>query len=460
MFELEHALCEYARDPEDAEKNLILAHFYHARNQSAGAISFYLRAAERTTDKHLSYYCLLKIAECFTYQGKRDNTVRCLYKHAISLLPERPEAYFLLSRHFERINEYTDAYTYAELGLRCADITHSPLRGQVDYPGKYGLLFEKAVASWWWGKVDECKRLFLDIKYNYSLDAIHLNAVNKNIETLEIDESEYKNQIIHVKSDNKITVVVQGAYKHYTDEVIRSYLIMPFVQKVVVSCWEDDKEESILSNRIEFVRNKKPSSYGTDNRNLQIVSSYEGLKRSETKTSVKVRSDQVYSKESLQIMYDYYNKHKGSNKIFVSGVFPSLLFHPNDHIFWGETSDLLTLFDIPLEQNSIVDRIRVNKNDLYKYYSYFTRSETYIGAHYCAKFNEEINVMLLQPEKYLYDNSENWHKTHGISNNITTQYFKSFPRKNMNMYWASKQINYPYEEQIKRYNQQWCEDGY
>jgi hypothetical protein len=186
MFELEHALCEYAYNPEDPEKNLVLAHLYHDQNQSAGAVSFYLRTAERTQDKHLSYYCLLKIAECFEYQGKRDNTVRCLYKHAISLLPERPEAYFLLSRHYERINEYTDSYMIAEIGLSYADEVHPELRGNVGYPGKYVLLFEKAVSSWWWGKSVECRKLLhhLADEYAHIMDETHYNAVQRNMTNL------------------------------------------------------------------------------------------------------------------------------------------------------------------------------------------------------------------------------------------------------------------------------------
>lgn len=186
MFELENALREYAYNPEDPEKNLILAHFYHDKNQSAGAISFYLRAAERTNDKHLSYYCLLKIAECFAYQGKRDNTVRCLYKHAISLLPERPEAYFLLSRHYERINEYTDSYAFAEMGLKYADEIYPPLRNHVDYPGKYALIFQKAVSAWWWGKGMESRGLFhlLADEYADIMDEVHYNAVQTNMTKL------------------------------------------------------------------------------------------------------------------------------------------------------------------------------------------------------------------------------------------------------------------------------------
>jgi len=50
-----------------------------------------------------------------------------------------------------------------------ADLDSKPLRTNVEYPGKYGFLFEKSIAAWWWGKVDEARSLTLEIKNNYQL---------------------------------------------------------------------------------------------------------------------------------------------------------------------------------------------------------------------------------------------------------------------------------------------------
>lgn len=479
MVDLNTLIVKYVNDTENAEVNYELAQAYFSSGHTAAALSFFLRAAERTTDKLLAYESMLFVGICFELQGNRVNSVRGAYKHAICILPDRPEAYFYLSRINERSKWYIESYMYAEMGLNFAkfdDLT--PLRAKTEYPGKYGLIFEKAVAAWWWGKVEECSELFLELKYRYDLDQTHLVAVNNNIIKLNIDESKYKvfdyttnkqmpewlepsaPRITGAVDEDKVTVVVQGQYRKQTDEVIQSYLQMPFVGDVIVSCWEEDAKETIISSRVKFVRNKKPLTPGTDNRNLQIVSSLAGIKKSSTKVTVKVRSDQIYSKESIQSMYDYYEANKGNNKIFVSGLFPSLLFHPNDHIFWGETADLLTLFDIPLEFNGLVDKIRVGKENLHKYYNYFVRSETYLGIRYCAKFNEYLNELILRPEQYLFDGAPEWQKTHSLSTVLTNQYFKSFPRTGMQMYWVSKNMDYPYEEQKKVYNQCWSEDGY
>lgn len=184
MFELKQALKEYAYDVGNPEKNLKLAKLYENIGQLAGAISFYLRTAEKTLDKTLSYYCLLKIAHCFELQGGRNNTVRGLYKQAISLLPQRPEGYFFLSRHYEYIKEYTDSYMIAELGLNSADFTLEKFQ-DINYPGKYGILFEKAVSAWWWGKSQESRDILKYIATNYKKelqnDKLYYDVVQNNI---------------------------------------------------------------------------------------------------------------------------------------------------------------------------------------------------------------------------------------------------------------------------------------
>jgi hypothetical protein len=121
---------------------------------------------------------------CFEKQTNRNNTVFGILKHAICLLPKRPEAYFLISRLCEREKKYTDGYTYAEIGLKISD----SLKGidDVEYPGEYGLLFEKAVCSWWWGKHHEARKLFSEIseKYVGELDELHQKSVESNLISL------------------------------------------------------------------------------------------------------------------------------------------------------------------------------------------------------------------------------------------------------------------------------------
>lgn len=183
---IKEELIKYVHDTENPELNYNLALEYENLKQYAGAVSFYLRCAERTDDKELAYVCLLKAASCINAQGDRMTSVRGLYKHAITLMPERPEAYFLLSRHYEWIKEYADAYVFAEIALKYCDFNLKPLKIYVDYPGKYGLIFEKAVSGWWWGKSSETRKLFhlLADEYNHEMNEIYLDAVQNNLSTL------------------------------------------------------------------------------------------------------------------------------------------------------------------------------------------------------------------------------------------------------------------------------------
>jgi GR25 family glycosyltransferase involved in LPS biosynthesis len=179
-------IVDYAYDTENPQKNFNLARWYHAQKQTASAISYYLRAADRTEDLTLAYECLLHMASCFNDQGNRDYTTKGLYQHAISILPQRPEAYYLLSKFEEYRKQYTECYTTCSIALNLGNFDLEPLSNDVGYVGKYGLIFQKAVSSYWWGKSRECRELFLELKnnYNHLMDEDHRSSVGNNLMTL------------------------------------------------------------------------------------------------------------------------------------------------------------------------------------------------------------------------------------------------------------------------------------
>lgn len=174
----------YAKDTENPIKNYNLARWYHEQNHTASAISYYLRAADRAENDAISYECLLHMADCFHKQQNRHYTVRSLYKEAISLLPKRPEAYFLLSRYEEWNNNYIDSYSYAKIALSTCDFEITPLSHISEYPGKYGIIFEMAISSYWLGHSKECRKLFLDLKNNYTLGDSYKTLVGNNLMNL------------------------------------------------------------------------------------------------------------------------------------------------------------------------------------------------------------------------------------------------------------------------------------
>lgn len=189
MTDLQIQLTNFINDSENPDINLWLAKYYHSIGQTASAISYYIRTSERTEDKTLMYACLLAASGCFDSQGCRNNSVKGMLQSAVALLPERPEGYFLLSRFYERDENYHDAYLISSIGLEVAytDLPELPL--PVDYPGTYGILFERAVSSWHTGLCDDSRKYFLDLRDNYweQMDSIHRESVMNNLKFLKSD---------------------------------------------------------------------------------------------------------------------------------------------------------------------------------------------------------------------------------------------------------------------------------
>jgi len=182
---LSDLLYRFIADPEHVAHNLNLAIYYDSIDQTASAVSYYLRAAERTDQDIIKYQCVLRAGICFSKQGCRNFTVKGLYQHGLTIMPNRPEGYFLLSRFYEREENWHDSYLIASIGEKVAEREpEERLIIDVEYPGFYGILFEKAVSSWWVGLCNESRDLLEDLLINYPLDEIHRNAVKNNLQKL------------------------------------------------------------------------------------------------------------------------------------------------------------------------------------------------------------------------------------------------------------------------------------
>ena len=185
--ELEELLTVYALDTENPEHNFNLGVWYETQGHTAPALSYFLRCAERSEDKDLAYEALIRSSYCYDKQGTRDGSAKSLLEQALCLMPKRPEAYYLLSRFAERRQWWQDCYIYADQALMYADLDSKPLKTDVEYPGKYGLLFEKAISGWWWGKVEESRSLMIEVKNNYTLPENHLQILNNNLKTMGVE---------------------------------------------------------------------------------------------------------------------------------------------------------------------------------------------------------------------------------------------------------------------------------
>lgn len=181
---LKALLNHYIEYPNSPEINFYLGFYYHSIGQTASAVSFYLRAAERTYDDILRYECLLRAGMCFNSQGCRNNSVEGMFQHAVALAPDRPEGYYFLSRFYEQAKKWFNGYMIASIGERVANKKPSKLRTNLDYPGFYALTFEKAVTGWWTGLCNESRRIFEHLAIHEPLDNVHKSAVCSNLKTI------------------------------------------------------------------------------------------------------------------------------------------------------------------------------------------------------------------------------------------------------------------------------------
>lgn len=179
-MKIEELILELSESPFDHKLNFQAAVEYEKLNQSASAVSFYLRTAEYGPKYQdpMVYASLIKMAHCFNDQNDREHTVTNCLLQAISYWPERPEAWFFLSQFYENKENWQETYTYAKVGLSCGEF--EPLPVELGYYGKYCLIFEVAIAAYWIGRKDESEQLF-DYLIARDIHPAYHSAVLENI---------------------------------------------------------------------------------------------------------------------------------------------------------------------------------------------------------------------------------------------------------------------------------------
>jgi hypothetical protein len=250
----------------------------------------------------------------------------------------------------------------------------------------------------------------------------------------------------------KIDVVIQGALTKYTNEVIDQYLEIPAVNKIIVSCWENDAE-SLLKNRdrITLNKNKDIENPGMGNRNRQILSSLSGINMVESDFCIKARSDQKITSADLEKIIDYYFKNleiDSSNfedahpnkKIGILSFYPDLPMHPRDHFFIGHKTDMKTLFDIEFDSKTSLGLPGI--------YRSYMRSEAYIGKWYFAKYDKRISEMLSDENFYILDDSPGIEEGRKKSMEVMEKIFLLLPKIDIEWekYGFTKEKPLPYYE--------------
>jgi len=105
-------------------------------------------------------------------------------KKAISICPERPEAYNSLCSHFEYLRDYQNLYKYAREALAACNF-HVEYIKELQFPGKYIFKLYEAIAAWEIGHHEESRKLFLGLlDFTHEMTPEHRQVLQQNISSL------------------------------------------------------------------------------------------------------------------------------------------------------------------------------------------------------------------------------------------------------------------------------------
>lgn len=193
-------LYQYLRNPKNSSICFKLGWEYEKIGQTASAVGFYLRSTEFGTDTKQNYEALIRIALCFIKQGDRIFIIKGFLLRAITLIPNRPEAYYLLAQTYQNNREWQEAYTTAVMGYTFGLDNTKPTTN-LTYPDNWIFLFQKAVNGWQIGLFDESLHILRILNDNPTIGDEYKNII--------------KNDLIHLGNNWKEPSI-------YTDEEYES----------------------------------------------------------------------------------------------------------------------------------------------------------------------------------------------------------------------------------------------
>ena len=184
MNSLPSLIVRLSQDPFNSDLNFDVAEEYLRLNQTASAVSFYLRCAEYAKPEDIkAYTSLLRMSQCFhDQQGREYSVTNCLFQ-ALAYDDSRPEAFLLLSQYYEKTQQWQESYTYAVMGLGWVWV-EDRLPADIGYYDAYCLHFQKAIAAWWIGRKDESLSILNALADREDLNTMYKDAVTHNLERL------------------------------------------------------------------------------------------------------------------------------------------------------------------------------------------------------------------------------------------------------------------------------------
>lgn len=193
-------------DPNNPEINFFLGCHYADLGQYSSAGSYFLRSAERSQDDLLVYEGLIQLASCLMNLKRRRYSAKAILSYAISHMPTRPEAYYLMSKHVEETEQneekwYT-AYTNVSTALKVCDFDNlQQLRKRIAYDDVYSLVFQKAHTGFHNGFIEEARELFHSIVNDAAAPLYLKKPALNNLMRIkkENDRSSYYHKVSNLK---------------------------------------------------------------------------------------------------------------------------------------------------------------------------------------------------------------------------------------------------------------------
>lgn len=179
---LQTVLEKHIMDPKNDSLCYDLAKEYDKIENGAMAVSLYLKAADMSEDTFLQYKCMIGIGRCYDRQRDRGFTVEGAFQDAVALVPDTPQAHYLLAKHYEATSQWKKCLMHANLGLSVDHVDGGALDEELGYPGWHYLKFLQALATWYIAGQQNGKELFFDLKYKYNLKPDLADRVSKMLD--------------------------------------------------------------------------------------------------------------------------------------------------------------------------------------------------------------------------------------------------------------------------------------
>jgi hypothetical protein len=230
-------------DYQNPEKIYKLALEYDRLEQGAAAFSWYLRAADmspgKTWDERwIQYKSMILGAFIYDRNKNRDHSTEGLLEIAIETMPERPEAYYYLSKFKQERNDWRKSLMYASIGISHIEggILEEAPDNDLGYPGDDALRLLYARAKWKTDGRDDSKNLAFDLKYK--------NKLNKDLDaevTELLQQHGYPSTLAYYDWDSD-----RYKFPFYGLENIEKNYSRHFQDMFVLSCLDGKKNGTFI----------------------------------------------------------------------------------------------------------------------------------------------------------------------------------------------------------------------